>query len=195
MRAGAGEVTTADPISALAGFDAAALEREPQPVVLLDARGVLRWVNAAWSRDAPEVAARFGVGTSYFDGISGELRGHFEQLLRRCLTTHTPIEQPYECSTAEEVRDYQVRFLPLGDDAVLVIHSALATRPSDREAVEAVEADYRSADGMVTQCSHCRRIRRASGAGWDWVPDWVRSPPRHTSHGLCPVCIGVYWAR
>ncbi|MDQ3034620.1 MAG: hypothetical protein M3Y87_19580 [Myxococcota bacterium] len=61
----------------------------------------------------------------------------------------------------------------------------------------AIEALYRDPNGMLVQCSHCRRVRRGdpSVTAWDWVPEYVARPQPRTSHGLCAVCLDFYYPK
>lgn len=58
---------------------------------------------------------------------------------------------------------------------------------------QASHARYGDANGLVAQCSNCRKVRRADHSAWDWVPDWVKQSPGRTTHGICEVCVGFYW--
>jgi hypothetical protein len=69
-------------------------------------------------------------------------------------------------------------------------HDPLAAVPAQRE------EDYRDENGLLCQCSHCRRYRCMRVAErWDWIPAWVRRQPARTSHGLCRVCFDYYYPK
>ena len=53
---------------------------------------------------------------------------------------------------------------------------------------------YFDANGILHQCSHCRRVQNLVAEGaWDWVPEWVEEIPRNTSHTICPPCFEYYY--
>ena len=55
---------------------------------------------------------------------------------------------------------------------------------------------YRSAEGVLVQCCHCRRVRRIEEPMvWDWVPAWLTAGPEGTSHGLCEPCVGFHYSK
>jgi hypothetical protein len=181
----------------LDAFDSGALSAEPSTLVALDPSGAIAWTNPAWTRFAlanggSDVPSRFGVGTSYFEGIGGELRGYFEDAFASCLVDNSPFEQDYECSSADTYRQHHLRVLPIKRSGLLLEHSLVVARPQERLAVRASDPDYRDADGILHQCSNCRRTRSLAGE-WNWVPAWVAESPPRTSHGICKVCVGYYW--
>ncbi|HEU5480539.1 MAG TPA: hypothetical protein VFU90_11925, partial [Candidatus Tumulicola sp.] len=66
-----------------ARFDVSALEEDEATMVAVDAAGTIAWTNRAWAEFAKAnggetVLARFTVGTSYLDGISGQTRSFYE---------------------------------------------------------------------------------------------------------------------
>jgi hypothetical protein len=182
----------------LANFDADALARDASTIVALDPAGIMLWMNDAWTRFAREnggdaVLARFGVGACYFDGIGPILRGYYEGAFANALLTSEPFVQEYECSSGEIFRLFFLRVLPIDARGFLVEHSLRVAQPHDRPPCEAIEARYRNARGFLVQCSNCRRMRRADGRTWEWVPAWAEHATPDTSHGLCHACAGFYW--
>jgi hypothetical protein len=178
-------------------FDRESLERDGASVAALDADGRIAWTNSAWKRFArdnggDEVLRRFGPGASYFDAMSGDLRAFYERAFREAVATSRPFEQDYACPSATLDRNYHLRVLPLAGGGMLVEHSLVSERPHEGPSAEAHEAMFRDDDGILHQCSNCRRMRRVDGA-WHWVPAWVVAAPPWTSHGLCGACVGFYW--
>ncbi len=185
------------PRAVLGDLDRPLLDEDPSVIVALDPAWTILWTNAAWGRfaaenEGAEIARRFGPGASYLAGVSGELRDYYERAFRRAFTTGEPFVQDYECSSPGVYRRVRMRALPLGD-GLLLEHARLVEHPHDAPPSPAIEARYRSAHGLVSQCSNCRRVRRVDDGSWDWVPAWVARPPHATSHGICPSCFGFYW--
>jgi len=56
---------------------------------------------------------------------------------------------------------------------------------------------YVDANGIITNCAHCRCSRRVDSLDqWDFVPEYLQ--PRlesevQVSHGLCPVCQAYFY--
>jgi hypothetical protein len=182
----------------LSDFDAGALSEAQATIIAIDAAGAIAWTNAAWSRFAEanggdDIARRFGLGASYFEGISVELRSFFENAFAGALVTREPFHQDYECSTHEIYRLHHLRAMPIGTDGLLLEHSLVVESAHQGASSPAIEARYRDESGTLVQCSNCRRVRTRDGEGWDWVPAWVQRSPKQTSHGICKTCVGFYW--
>jgi hypothetical protein len=179
-------------------FDAESLARQALPLIAIDAAGTMLWRNPAWRRfaeqnDGAQVLARHPLGSSYFAGIGGELRTFFEDTFAEARGSQNVFELEYECSSPEVLRLMRLRALPVGAHGLLLEHSRVLEMPMNRVEREAVESLYVTHQGVIVQCSNCRRVRRTDDGAWDWVASWVRSPHPGISHGLCDVCVGFYW--
>jgi hypothetical protein len=186
------------PAFLLHAFDVDELDRDEGIVVALDRDGTIVWHNSTWQRfalenDGPDVPARFGVGARYLDGISGPLRAFYESVFEGVIATQEPFEQDYECSSPDEFRLHHLRILPIEDHGLLIEHSTRALHPHGEGPSPSSDEAYRDDQGMLLQCSNCRRVHRV-GDGWHWIRDWVKIPPPSTSHGLCAACAGHYFA-
>lgn len=175
-----------------------ALDRIDSTLAALDAHANIIWVNDVWYRFANENGFDFTFDrySSYLDGISGHLRGDYQEVFANVAATGTVFEQEYECSTAETIRHYRMRVLPFPPDGLLVEHTQIASHeaPIGEAAIEEL---YLDEDRLITQCSNCRRVRRSSDGAesWVWVPEWVGRSHPATSHGICTPCRGYYWRR
>lgn len=176
------------------------LTAEPSTLVAIDPSGVILWLNPAWQRFAEQnggsdLAQRFGVGALYFDGIAPPLRAYYELAFRESFAARRIFEQEYECSSPAEYRLMRLRALPITDGGLLLEHSCVVHQTREWLTSAPVAASYRDEQGVILQCSNCRRVRRADHQGWDWVAAWVAQPPPHCSHGICKVCVGFYWGK
>ena len=175
-----------------------ALETVDATLAALDAHGAILWVHEAWYRFARDNGSDFTFERypSYFDGISGPLRGDYERVVADVIATNTVFEQDYECSSADTIRHYRMRVFPFLPDGLLVEHTQIATHHTP-SGVPATYELYLDENRIITQCSNCRRVRRpVQGAeSWVWVPEWVARSRPGTSHGLCTPCLGYYWRR
>ncbi|HEY6562479.1 MAG TPA: hypothetical protein VI072_34660 [Polyangiaceae bacterium] len=181
-------------------FSIDTLKQDPSTIVAIDPRGTMLWMNDAWRRFAESnggssVLDRFDVGRSYFDGISGSLRDYYEERFRVALRHGEVFQLEYECSSPDVYRLMHLRALPVGQSALLLQHSMVAEGLHARASQPEIEATYRAANGLIVQCSNCRRFRRADGDTWDWVRGWVASLPKDTSHGLCSTCADFYYGQ
>ena len=181
-------------------FTTEALAKESSTLVAVDPEGTILWVNPAWWRFAQDnggqqVLTRYGIGSSYYDGIGGNLRDYFVSAFRDALARMRVFEQDYECSSPDTQRLMRLRALPIRDGGLLLEHTCIAEIERPEGGASPVEVRYLNAHGVIVQCSNCRRIRRKDEAVWDWVPSWVASPHSAISHGLCAVCTGFYWGR
>jgi hypothetical protein len=179
-------------------FSVEALETDGSTVVVIDREYAIRWVNSAWHRfafdnDGSDIPERYGHGSSYLDGIAPPLRGFYETAFAAAMAKKGVFEHTYECSSPAVFRLFLVRALPCGPEGLLLEHSRVVERPHGGVPSELPPASYARADGTILQCGNCRRVRRAQGDSWDWVPEWTKAPPRHTSHGLCAPCSAFYW--
>lgn len=183
-------------------YDLEELAEEASPMAALDLGPpgdpsfVIRWTNAAWDRFALDNGADRApaVGDAYLDGIAEPLKSFYRSAFLNAVRTREIFVQRYECSSPTRHRQYHMRAIPLDDYGLLIEHSLVLERSHDRIPAEALEERYRMADGLVLQCSNCRRVHRPGG-GWDWVPSWVAEMPAGTSHGLCAPCAGLYYHR
>jgi hypothetical protein len=152
--------------------------------------------NEAWTRFAlanhgEAVLARWTVGRSILDAMTGELREFYRTAFERALVTGERWEHDYECSSSELFRTYRMFVFPLKSSGLVVSHSLRVEEPHERLALAASGA-YRR-EGVITMCASCRRVRALEPSEhWDWVPAYVRELPAETSHGLCPPCAKSY---
>lgn len=164
----------------------------------------LALVNAAWWRFAYENGApddfrvRFGLGSSMVDAISGPQRRYYEIALRRVLTTGRSWRHIYRCPSTTVDRTFHLEVIPVGHGRGLLLTHApqvIAPRPDAGDDLGFEPARYVDAQGVVHQCGHCRRVRRADEPNrWDWVSAWIRVAPRRVSQGLCRLCLELHYA-
>ena len=173
------------------------LVSERSTIVALDDDSMIRWLNPAWTQfaqenGAPNLAARFGLGASYMDGVAEPLRSFFHSAFFNVLATGDAFTHTYECSSPTVKRVHRMHVVSLDGHGLLIEHSLVRQAPVDLKSAEPFEANYRDERGFVLQCSNCRRVRGRDGR-WDWVPAWVAEMPPDTSHGLCATCASRYF--
>jgi hypothetical protein len=191
-------------IEHLQNFDPITLNDDGNVVYGLNAELRLAYFNPAWHRFAREnggealVEERYQPGTPVLDAIAGPLRDFYAEAYTRVLETGEVWQHDYECSSPEVYRVFHQTVYPLRHRQGLVVVNSLAVSSpmalERRTATDPGQYSYHDARGLITQCSHCRRVQRADGVPhWDWVPTWVSDMPRETSHGLCPLCYDFYY--
>jgi PAS domain-containing protein len=184
------------------------------PALLLDREGTVLFVNEAWDRFAREngggerVASSSLVGTRWFDHISGEAPRRLHRLLfERAVRRLGPaafggVVQINEANGPETARLVATHLEPVigpGDvlTAVAVIHRVVREVPLAEvyPVVTGDEERWRAEDGLVEQCSCCRRVRRPEEpAEWDLVPGLVAEPPADVRFGYCALCLELHYA-
>ncbi len=174
----------------------AALASSSDSVCILSPERKLVRVNAGWkafaiANDGEQVLDRWKRGTSIDDAMSPELRAFYAAGFQRVLQARAPWFHDYECSSASRFRKFRMGVYPTDGDFLLVVHARTIERPHEEPGLPA--GPGYAVDGVITSCSHCRRTR-CPGAPerWDWVPEYVESPPAGVSHGLCTACAAFY---
>jgi len=180
-----------------------ALERESGSAYVISPTLRVTYVNSAWSRFATSNGAPFlaSVPAGSLDvmlATSGPLKPYYQAAFARLLGRDEVWTHVYDCSSAERFRVFSMRVYPLPDHAGLMVTNSLVVEsahdPANREPERGVASTYVQHNGLIVQCAHCRRIRRAGGPEcWDWVPVWVESCPRNVSHGLCHPCFQYHY--
>jgi hypothetical protein len=185
--------------SLLSPFDRVAVDHDPATIYLVTPELQIAYVNAAWStfaaaNDARWASGEWGVGARIMDSIPEVLQPFYEDLYRTALAKREVVEHDYECSSASVFRVFRMRLMPCDSGAILVVNSPLREAPHAVLPGSALEALYRDEDGLIRQCSHCRRLRRTSQPpSWEWVPEHVARPAPRVSHVLCHVCTRYYY--
>jgi hypothetical protein len=189
------------------------LEAERWPTYVLDPAGVVVQVNQAWDREARAAGGPTSnavLSTRWLDWIRGEepSQWHAELLAallsRPCKPGEGDLVQTCECNTPAHFRVFATRFSPLTTHrarepaGVLVLTTLIDEGPIEaRYRVGSPDpARYRDAQGILRQCSGCRRVR-VPGAGqpvWEIVPALLVIPQPDVSHGICDLCRRRYYA-
>jgi hypothetical protein len=162
----------------------------------------IAYVNPAWLRFARangadgEFSSSWCEGASFLDGIGGRLREFYRSHCQAVLDGGAPWMSEYECSSPKLFRLYSMEVRRVGEgEALLVTHTRVVQCPHEqgvflREPLDS--APWKDEHGLVHQCVHCRRVRRAGEAEqWDWVPQWVEHVPEFATGSLCPHCIAT----
>ena len=155
-----------------------------------------RWARFAIENDGADVLKRWTLGVSIRSAFGSELDPFYTHAVSEVLATGTIWQHTYTCPSPRQRRWFNMRARPLGREGLLVYHalvSAIEIAEPPRRRPSATP--YRDTNGLVTQCSHCRRVRVAAAQqtqsaepDWHHVPAFIKRAPRRTTHGLCPIC-------
>lgn len=181
----------------LDGVDVSALEETRDSVYLLTADLVLVGYNQAYvafaqANSARHITAISPFGTRLTDAMSEPLASAYRDVYRRVLRSGTPFSHCFECPAPTVYRQYRQVAYPVAAGRGLLVTNSLVTEYPLGEGRERVIGDYADDAGVITECSHCRRLANPRTGGWDWVPAHVADPDPATSHGLCPYCLEHY---
>ena len=188
----------------LKGVDFQTLEADPSTIFALSKKLELSYLNPAWfsfakaNHGEPIMSKRYPLGTNISIAMSEPFKDFYFNIYRDILKTGTVWEHDYECSTPETYRVFHETAYPLHDrEGIRVVSSLLLEKEhadTERASMPPVEQNYRQPNGLITQCSYCRRFQRSvAPVIWDWVPDWIRLPPHKISHSLCRICFDYYF--
>lgn len=190
--------------SLLSGFTPDSLERDPYAVYGIRHDATIGYVNPAWFEFAeqnggsPEIAERWSLGASVLEATDEPLRRFYRRGFAQCLRSRRPWSHRYECSSASQYRRFHMHVYPLSEGAGLLVRNALVAESPHDPATRTPHAyaydSYRDAEGLATQCIHCRRIRRGDDRRrWDWVPELVASHRPEITGSLCPACFHYHY--
>jgi hypothetical protein len=186
----------------LARYRIADLEQHRGAIIGLSDDLRLSYLSPAWFRFAaanggePRISAEWPLGRSIAESWPFPYRDFYEARYRATLRTRCVWTHEYECSAPDANRTFHQIVYPV-PAGLLVVHSqrvvlGAGAPPDERNTAD--PARYVGADGIVSQCMHCRRVRRAGAVEcWDWIPEWATRPPTSTSHGLCETCFRFYY--
>lgn len=185
------------------------LAAERNPGCLVDAQGAILFVNEAWERHAAEHPGAAGeageplVGTRWLDHVGGEaVRDRCAALFARALEPAGPrpraVTQVSERNTPQTAALVSTRLeqvLNAGEPVgVRIVHAVVRERPISEvyEVVARAAESYRDAEGRITQCPCCGRLRDPSDAErWDLVPEALAgAAPR--AQAVCGYCAELH---
>ena len=172
-----------------------AIEADVGTAYALDRGYRIFWTNpayAAFSLENGGEEACAVVGRAVFDFIPTTLQPFYRTLYRTVQSTNTPVRHDYECSSGAAFRRFAQFAIPSGE-SVVVLNTLVES--ADWSLATGDWSDYVADTGFVTQCSHCRRLRRPSSSAWDLVgAAFERCGEHPVTHGLCPVCMEYFFA-
>jgi hypothetical protein len=155
----------------------------------------LGFLNRAWDNEKSGDIEKWTLNSKAIDAIPKVLRPFYEDHFNQVLSKQQPWEHLYECSTPSRYRVFHMITYPLEKQAgFLTVHSLYIDTLYPEDSLNPLENQYRDENGLIHQCSHCRRIQRINSKDtWDWIPKWVEHPDPNTSHSLCEPCLDFFY--
>lgn len=169
-------------------------------IYLLNAELRIARCNPAWDRfaianDGGQAVSSKVVGAKVLDVVPLALKSFYRTAYGNVQRFRRDWWHVFECSSPTVSRAFQMRILSCGDGGLLTINTLLREVPLEPEPCGNVE-DYAATDGIVTMCSHCRRVRNLrQSAAWDWVPELLTRERVLVTFGLCDFCAAYHGHR
>lgn len=122
------------------------------------------------------------------------VRSFYKSLFEAAQLVGDPVDHDYDCSSPGLYRRFRLRIYPRPDGRLLLRHQCIVEKPHPAAPMPHRHDRYRTAEGLITQCCHCRATRRVDDPlTWDWVPELVETLRPDISHGLCHPCFEHYF--
>lgn len=190
--------------SLLIGFNIGTLENDSNSIFGLSTDLTFNYMNPGWFSFAkendgePAISEKCILGSHIGDSISGPARDYYLEIFQSILHTGDVWHHDYECSSPEKFRIFHQSVYPLYNlKGLVVVNSLVKEHPHDTHSIiphQPIKKLYTQETGFISQCSNCRRVKRATQADvWDWVPAWVKQMPENTSHTFCQICYEYYY--
>jgi hypothetical protein len=160
---------------------------------VIDVDSTIVYCNPAWDlfalqNNGPGATAGHVLGRSLFSYIPAVLNSQYRTLVDTARLGRKSSGSNYECHSPDQFRIYRLIVLPIPDtDLIAMVHSLRVERAMMFGPMD-VSAYHHGPGNVVTLCAQCRRTKNNHHRYWDWVPEFVRTPPRRISHGICPEC-------
>lgn len=190
--------------SKLIDFNFETIENSRHAVFGLSANLTFIYFNPAWYAFAlanfgePVISKHFPLGASFESAVSGELKAFYVENYKTVIKERKVWKHEYECSTSSLRRLYYQECYPLKNGEGIIVVNSLITEHLMEEApvleISAKQANYINENGLISQCSNCRKVQRPfEPETWDWVPALVSYVPENVSHTICSLCYDYYW--
>jgi hypothetical protein len=192
--------------SKLVGLDFDTIENSPHSIFGLSKELKLIYYNNAWLQfsktinDDSCISVNYPLGTSVEDAMSGTLKDFYIFNYKKVLNESKVWTHEYECSAVGVYRLFYQEVFPLKNGEGIIVVNSIRTEKYIQN-VNALELtnlklEYTDLNGMITQCSNCRKTQRINEKEiWDWVPTFLSETHEHVSHSICPICFDYYWSK
>lgn len=176
----------------------AAYDEHDSVIYLLDSQRRIVRCNREWDRFA--LANRGGaaisrkvIGTDIMSVIPLHLRDFYSTAYDNVQRYRRDWWHIFECSSPTQLRTFHMRILHVDNGGFLTINTLISSTDLEMPEPRAV-SDYADADGVVTMCSHCRRVRRGRDPRIrDWVPELLIASKLLVTFDLCQFCTAYHY--
>ena len=176
------------------------LEYSSDPAFAVDASMRLAYVNRSYiafgcaNGGLGEQDSFSGIGTYIGDVMNDPLRQFYLMAYGTLIETDKTWNHEYDCSSPTLYRRYLQSTFPLAGKGLVVINRLLKEQSHTVESEPPIKDYYLNENQLIPQCSHCHKVRRhGADVKWDWVTEWVASPPQEVTHSLCEPCADYYY--
>ena len=192
--------------SKLVGLDFDTIENSPHSIFGLSKELKLIYYNTAWLQfsktinDDSCISVNYPLGTSVEDAMSGTLKDFYIFNYKKVLNESKVWTHEYECSAVGVYRLFYQEVFPLKNGEGIIVVNSIRTEKNIQDVntleLTNLKLEYTDLNGMITQCSNCRKIQRIHEKEiWDWVPTFLSETHEHVSHSICPICYDYYWSK
>ena len=193
----------------LASFDEVNIEMHSSAVYGLWKDFSLAYFNPAWFAFAqdnggePSISEEWNLGRNVMEAVTSDLKefytGFFLSTFNDPRSQGYPKQHAYQCSSAHRYRMFNMTLYPVVvNQGILVVNSLVQEMPHPVTEVarEGNASVYTDSDGLIHQCSHCRKVKNLQEKNrWDWIPLWVRELPANIRQELCAFCLDYHYPR
>lgn len=149
------------------------------------------YVDFARENGRRNITAISPFGTRLTEAMREPLATTYREIYQRVLRTGESHAHSFECSSPAVYRRFrQIAYRVGGGRALLVVNTPEIVRPFVLEGTPVV-SDYRGADGGLTECGQCRRLKDPLSGRWDHVAAHVADPDDGARQDICPHCRDV----
>jgi PAS domain S-box-containing protein len=161
------------------------LELVPDFVVVIDAAGIIRYINKV----EEEYRMEDVVGQPLREFLDPRVRSAFDTALQAIFEgDDASSEEALLRTTGGTEGWYRSRMLPVRQDEETVAAMMLASNLAE---LTAAEEELNRIRRLLPVCAWCDRVRGEEG-GWEPIGDYLeREMETEISHGLCPTCAGT----
>jgi hypothetical protein len=165
----------------------------------IDVDSTIVYCNPAWNvfaiqNNGNHATADYVLGRSLFAYIPATLAPHYRKIVETSRVRRHGAGSDYQCHSTDKFRTYRLMVFPIPHtDLLAMVHSLRVERAMTYKPLN-VSSYHHGPGNVVTMCAQCRRTRNSHDGDWNWVPEFIRSPPMRISHGICPECTMYLYA-
>lgn len=176
----------------------AAYDDDSSVICLLDSQRRITRCNREWDRFAlanggDDAVSGKVIGTDIMAAVPSHLRGFYSAAYDNVQRHRRDWWHTFECSSPTQARIFHMRILPCEQAGLLIVNTLVSSTDLETTTPRDI-AEYADLEGVVTMCSHCRRVRcRRDPRTWDWLPELLIGSQVLVTFGLCAFCTAYHY--